>query len=55
MVATPTIASLAARGANKDEIERAAYEEGMQTLWADGIDKVAMGVTTVEELARVVS
>jgi type IV pilus assembly protein PilB len=52
---TDTIASLAARGANKDEIERAAAEEGMQTLWQDGVDKVLAGVTTVEELARVVS
>jgi type IV pilus assembly protein PilB len=52
---TPTVASLAARGANKDEIERAAFEERMQTLWADGIDKVVAGVTTFEELARVVS
>ncbi len=50
-----TIASLAARGANKDEIEQAAFAEGMQTLWADGLDKVVAGMTTVEELARVVS
>jgi type IV pilus assembly protein PilB len=49
------IASLAARGASKDEIEAAAVEEGMRSLWADGIEKVVAGVTTVEELARVVS
>jgi type IV pilus assembly protein PilB len=48
------LASLAARRANKDEIERAAGEERMRTLWADGIEKVAAGFTTVEELARVV-
>ncbi len=30
-----------------------AYEAGMRTLWDDGIDKVAAGLTTVEELARV--
>jgi type II secretory ATPase GspE/PulE/Tfp pilus assembly ATPase PilB-like protein len=50
-----TIASLAARGANKDEIEQAALAEGMQSLWADGLEKVVAGMTTVEELARVVS
>ncbi len=50
-----TIASLAASRATKDEIDRAAMAEGMRTLWADGIEKVAAGVTTVEELARVVS
>ncbi|HEY4349087.1 MAG TPA: GspE/PulE family protein, partial [Gaiellaceae bacterium] len=50
-----TIAGLAARGANKDDIEQAAVAEGMKTLWADGLDKVAAGLTTVEELARVVS
>jgi type IV pilus assembly protein PilB len=52
---TETIASLAARGAIKDQIEQAASEEGMRTLWTDGIAKVASGITTVEELARVVS
>jgi type II secretory ATPase GspE/PulE/Tfp pilus assembly ATPase PilB-like protein len=51
---TETVASLAARRANKDEIEQAAAADGMRTLWADGIEKVAAGLTTVEELARVV-
>jgi type IV pilus assembly protein PilB len=50
-----TIASLAARGANKDEIEHAAAAEGMKTMWEDGLEKVVAGVSTVEELARVVS
>jgi len=50
-----SVSSLAARGANKDEIERVAVSEGMQTLWDDGLEKVMAGVTTVEELARVVS
>ena len=27
---------------------------GMRTLWDDGMAKVAQGLTTVEELARVV-
>ena len=44
---------LAVRKATRDEIERAAIEEGMGTLWDDGIAKVAAGLTSVEELARV--
>ncbi len=52
---TEAVASLAARGANKDEIEHAAIADGMKTLWADGLEKVVAGMTTVEELARVVS
>jgi type IV pilus assembly protein PilB len=48
------VARLAARGAPHDEIASVAAEAGMRTLWEDGLDKVAAGVTTFEELARVV-
>jgi type IV pilus assembly protein PilB len=44
---------LAAEKAPREEIERAAAEEGMRTMWEDGVAKVAAGITTVEELARV--
>jgi type IV pilus assembly protein PilB len=44
---------LAAEKASRDEIDRAAVEEGMRTMWEDGIGKVAAGVTSVEELVRV--
>ena len=44
---------LAASKAPREEIERAAAEEGMRTMWDDGVDKVAAGITSVEELARV--
>jgi general secretion pathway protein E len=44
---------LAAAKAPRDEIERAALEEGMRTMWDDGVDKVAAGITSVEELVRV--
>ena len=43
---------LAAEKAPREEIERAAAEEGMRTMWEDGVGKVAAGVTSVEELAR---
>src|SRR5204863_1908010 len=44
---------LAASKAPREEIERAAVEEGMRTMWEDGAGKVAAGITSVEELARV--
>ena len=49
------IAALGARRASTDEIERAASAGGMSTLWADGLEKVAAGITSIEELGRVVS
>ena len=51
---TESVAHLAARGATHDEIDAAATADGMRTLWDDGLEKVAAGITTFEELARVV-
>ena len=45
--------SLVASGASRDLIDRAAGEAGMRPLWEDGLAKVREGVTSVEELARV--
>ena len=45
--------ALAASKASREELERAAIGEGMKTLWDDGLAKVAAGLTSVEELARV--
>jgi type IV pilus assembly protein PilB len=50
---TEDLASLASRHASREEIERAAMETGMKTLWDDGLAKVAAGLTSIEELARV--
>ncbi len=50
---TAHLEQLAAEKASRDEIDRAAHGEGMRSLWHDGVAKVAAGVTTVEELARV--
>jgi type IV pilus assembly protein PilB len=47
------VARLAAEKASREEIERAALEQGMRTLWDDGLAKVAEGMTSIEELARV--
>jgi type IV pilus assembly protein PilB len=50
-----SIEVLAAAKASREEIERAAAAEGMATLWADGLEKVRAGLTTLEELARVLA
>ena len=47
------LSTLAARKASHEEIERAALNAGMTTLWGDGIEKVVLGLTSLEELARV--
>jgi len=53
LVMNENLENLAARKANREELERAAIEEGMRTLWDDGLAKVAAGLTSIEELARV--
>ena len=53
LVMTETLEALASNKASREEIERAAIEEGMRTLWDDGLAKVAAGLTSLEELARV--
>jgi type IV pilus assembly protein PilB len=50
---TENLESLAAERASREDIERAAMEDGMRTLWDDGLAKVAAGLTSVEELARI--
>jgi type IV pilus assembly protein PilB len=50
---TEDLASLAATKASREDIERAALGTGMRTLWDDGLAKVAAGLTSIEELARV--
>ena len=39
--------------AGREEIERAALRSGMKSMWDDGLAKVAAGLTSLEELARV--
>jgi type IV pilus assembly protein PilB len=53
MVMTEELQTLAAQKATREDLERAALEVGMRSLWDDGLAKVAAGLTTVEELARV--
>lgn len=52
---TPGIRDLIMKGATTAEIEEQAKKEGMLTMLEDGVFKVASGITTVEEVLRVVS
>ena len=49
------IAALAVQHASRDEIARAAENNGMRSMWNDGLEKVASGLTSMEELARILS
>ncbi|HEY7707516.1 MAG TPA: GspE/PulE family protein [Gaiellaceae bacterium] len=53
LVMTEELESLAVARASREDIERAAMEGGMRTLWDDGLAKVAAGITSLEELSRV--
>ncbi len=53
MLMNEGLADLAVRKAGRDEVEREAMSSGMKTLWDDGMAKVASGLTSIEELARV--
>ncbi len=50
-----TIEALITQGASTQEIEREAIKGGMHLLREDGYEKVLQGVTTLEEVRRVVN
>lgn len=52
---TPTIQEMIISGKPAEEIEKQARAEGMMTMLEDGIYKAVRGVTTIEEVLRVVS
>lgn len=52
---TPTIQEMIIAGKPAEEIEKQARAEGMMTMLEDGIYKAVRGVTTIEEVLRVVS
>jgi type IV pilus assembly protein PilB len=53
LVMSEQLEQLAVKKASREDLERAAISEGMKTMWDDGLAKVAAGLTSVEELARV--
>ncbi len=42
------------RSADSSEIQQIAVDAGMTTLWKDGLEKLRQGLTSAEEIARVV-
>ncbi len=54
MVLNDRLRALIIGGASADQLRAAAQEDGMRLLRQDGVQKVLEGVTTVEELLRVV-
>ncbi|HEC33078.1 MAG TPA: type II/IV secretion system protein [Candidatus Kaiserbacteria bacterium] len=50
-----SIKDLIMKGASSEEIETQAKSEGMMTMIEDGIFKAVQGITTIEEVLRVVS
>jgi len=52
---TPSVRDLVMKGATAQEIEAQAKKEGMLSMIEDGIFKCATGMTTIEEVLRVVS
>lgn len=52
---TSTIKELMMKNATADEVQRQARSEGMLTMAEDGIFKAAQGVTTIEEVLRVIT
>lgn len=53
MPMTPRLRDLTVHHYSTAEIQRAAIEEGMQTMQKDGFDKALKGLTTVSEVIRV--
>jgi type IV pilus assembly protein PilB len=54
LTVSEAIERLTVEAASADEIKRQAIEEGMTTLRDDGFAKVRMGLTSIEEIMRVV-
>ncbi len=50
---TPQLKKLITPDSNLAALTRQAYQEGMQPLIINGADKVAAGLTTIEELLKV--
>lgn len=51
---TETIKELIIKGASSDQIQEQAIKEGMRTMVEDGFIKAAQGITTIEEVLRVI-
>jgi type II secretory ATPase GspE/PulE/Tfp pilus assembly ATPase PilB-like protein len=52
---TQSIKNLIMKNATSNEIEEQAKKEGMLTMLEDGIFKCVQGMTTIEEVLRVIT
>jgi len=52
---TPTIREMILTNASQDSLEAQAKKEGMMTMLEDGVFNAVLGITTLEEVFRVVS
>jgi type II secretory ATPase GspE/PulE/Tfp pilus assembly ATPase PilB-like protein len=52
---SPTIKDIIMRGGTSSEVEKQARDEGMLTMIEDGIYMAVSGITTIEEVLRVIS
>ncbi len=52
---TSTIKDMIIKGASQDDMEAQAKKEGMMTMFEDGVFQAVLGVTSLEEVFRVVS
>jgi len=50
-----TIKKMITQNATSDEIQKQAQKEGMRTMVEDGLVKAARGITTIEEVLRVIT
>jgi len=54
MSVTEDIERLTIERASSDEIRQAAIAQGMSTLRDDGLEKARLGITSIEDVLRVV-
>jgi type IV pilus assembly protein PilB len=52
---TPEVRSAVLQRSTPDDLQRAAEAAGMKTIWADGLAKATAGLTSVDELRRVLA
>jgi type IV pilus assembly protein PilB len=55
MLVTEEIEKLTVERISSEEVRKVAVEQGMITLRGDGLEKVRMGLTSLEEIFRVVA
>jgi len=53
LLLSDALKSLILRGSSRARMEEQARRDGMKTLYADGLEKVASGLTTYDEISRV--